>query len=317
MAAPSQAPTAIEESSSSSLAPRHGVIIYVHEDGLTVDVQYHHPGPSDAPVDDSEDIIEHHIPLHRLQIYIPPPVIIVLPPPPSDNEIISNILNMMVAKIAGEDPIAPLVDNNDALITSHLVTTANTIPSIPPKPTTSSSSNQKDLSKTTTTTTNNNADTMGSPSIHSPKGRKKKVALLVPHQSPSFPPDDGVSALEDGEGVSGTYSVMDISGLPSIAESTADLITPIKKTNSSLLNSPMRRRSPSPSYKFRYASERPVAIGDRVEARQNVLRLGNLSRWYWGKVVFCRINGEYCVNDIPSWYIYLTLFSHPMLFQSV
>ena len=63
----------------------------------------------DVPVNDlPEDIIEHHIPLHRLQIYIPPPVIIVLPPPPSDLEIISNVLNIMVAQIAGEEPIAQI-----------------------------------------------------------------------------------------------------------------------------------------------------------------------------------------------------------------
>ena len=260
----------------------------------------------DVPVDDFEDIIiiEHHIPLHRLQIYIPPLVIIVLPPPPSDAEIVSNVLSIVVAQIAGEDPIAPIADNNDALITSHLATAANTIPSNPSRPTTNAATTSlKDMSKATTTTTNA-SDNVGSPS---PKGKKKKVALLVPHQSPSYQPDDGVGALEDGEGVSGAYSVLDISGLPSIAESTADLITPIKKTNSSLTNSPMRRRSPSPSYTFRYASERPVAIGDRVEARQNVLRLGNLSRWYWGKVVFCRINGWFVSYYMPSFQIPSTL----------
>ena len=314
------------------------MIIHVHEDGLTVDVQFNQPGqgvvsgqgvvtgqsgpgrvggdvpvPVPVPVNDQDYTIERHIPLHRLQIYIPPPVIIVLPPPPTDLEIVSNVLNIMVAQVAGEDPIAPLVDTTDALITSQLAANAkanananaNTISSNPPRQNTDSVAGVKGSSNGTSMMAN--GDNIGSPS---PKGKKKKVALLVPNHSPSFLPEDGVSALEDGEGVSGAYSVLDISGLQSIAESTADLITPIKKTNnSSLTNSPMRRRSPSPSYIYRYASEKPVVLGDRVEARQNVLRLGNLSRWYWGKVVFCRLNGSYRIT-FPLYILFsLLMFS--------
>jgi hypothetical protein len=286
---PAWAAGPIEESASVDVFPdlvetneegrRQGVVVQGSEDRLTVSVRYpvggdgSGEGSGEGGAADDEGETEVGVALSRLQIFIPPPVVIVLPPPPSDADIVRNVLDIAIALVAGESPPPPLSDVSPAPDT---------------KPVSTASAPSSAMKSKKETPSRKLKGSAASSPASTPKVKRKKVAIAVDlEQEGMRPPGD------DDEAV----SVLDISGLQShlslpeseAADGALSTPTPTPTPTSTPVKTPQR------IYTYRYACDAPATIGDRLEARQHVPRLGRLSKWYWCKVVFCRLNGTYDV----------------------